>query len=98
MVRDELPQLCTTQPCLIVRTDNGHIKDTFLAIEKGLIAKVDIDSAILVLFSSFFVFNVKYPTGCNNFYLLLECIFLNKPVQGRKPRLSAILADLKTCV
>ena len=78
-----------------MRATGGVVKDAFLAIEKQLITKLDTATAILVLFSSFFVFNVNYPAGCSNFYLLLESIFLNKPVRGRKPRLSAILGDLK---
>lgn len=76
------------------KNDSGQIKDVFLVIEKLVINKVEVNTAILVLFSSFFVFNVNYPPGCSNFYTLLECIFLNKQIQGRKPRLAAILAEL----
>ena len=71
-----------------MRRVEGGIKDAFLAIKKEIIVKVDITNAILVLFGSFFVFNVNYPTN------LLESLFLNKPIQGRKPRLSALLAEL----
>ena len=37
-------------------------------LKKEIIVKVDITNAILVLFGSFFVFNVNYPTGCTNLY------------------------------
>ena len=77
-----------------MRRVEGSIKDAFLAIKKEIIVKVDITNAILVLFGSFFIFNVNYPTGCTNLYILLESLLLNKPIQGRKPRLSALLAEL----
>ena len=32
--------------------------------------KVEIKQALAVLFASFYVFNVHYPAGCSNFYLL----------------------------
>lgn len=88
--------MATTQPCLITRSDHedGTVKDCFLIIEKKVICKVDVKYAIFVLFSSFFVFNVNYPIGCSNFYLFLECIFLKKKLVGRKPRLTALLADI----
>ena len=84
----------TSQPCLIVRSEDGTVKDCSLIIEKKVICKVDIDDAIFTLFSSFYVFNVTYPIGCFNFYSLFEHFFLKKKIVGRKPRLGALLADL----
>ena len=73
------------------------MKDCFLLIEKKVIGKIPANQAMLVLFASFYNFNVYYPTGCCNSYLLLECLMLNKKLPGRKPRLvlAALLADLK---
>lgn len=93
-VNTEALEVGTTQPCLIIRSNDGSIKDVFLVIEKKIICEVSIEHAIVVLFSSFYVFNVNYPLGCSNFYLALESIFLKKKVLGRKPRLCALLAEL----
>ena len=56
--------------------------------------KVEIKQALAVLFASFYVFNVHYPAGCSNFYLLLESLLFKKKLIGRKPRLAAVLAEL----
>ena len=34
-----------------------------------------IEQSNLVLFSSFYVFNVHYPSSCHSFYLLFEILF-----------------------
>lgn len=81
---------------MIVRCNDGDVKDCYLAIEKQIICKVEIRHAVFILFASFYVFNVNYPDGCSNVYLLLELLFFKKKVVGRKPRLAAILAEL-TC-
>ena len=65
--------------------------------------KVPVQDILLVLFASFFVFSVHYPEGCCNFYSLLEVLFLNKKIPPRKPRLSALVIQLRdslqwTCV
>ena len=82
------------QPCIIVRESDGEIKDAFLVIEHApLINKVKVQDILLVLFASFFVFNVHYPEGCCNFFSLLEVFFLDKKIPPRKPRLSALVRD-----
>ena len=84
------------QPCIIVRGSDGKIKDAFLVIERApLFTKVPVQDILLVLFASFFVFNVHYPEGCCNFYSLLEVLFLNKKIPPRKPRLSALVTQLR---
>lgn len=49
----------------------------------------DIDVVVL-LFMTFFVFNVHYPHGCTNVYTALEAILLDKTV-GRRPTVTAYL-------
>lgn len=93
-MNSEALQVGTTQPCLIIRSNDASIKDVFLVVEKKILCDVSIEHAIAILFSSFYVFNVNYPLGCYNFYLALENLFLKKKVLGRKPRLCALLAEL----
>ena len=93
-MNEEAALVVTTQPCLLLRTEKGAIRDCHLIIEKEVVTKCDVKHALFVLFSSFYVFNVNYPIGCCNFYLLFECIFLRKKIVGRKPRIITLLADL----
>ena len=95
-VKREATNVPTTQPCIIVRQGDGLVKDSFLIMEKKVMGKVEIKQALAVLFASFYVFNVHYPAGCSNFYLLLESLLFKKKLIGRKPRLAAVLAELST--
>lgn len=79
-----------------MRASDGKVKDSFLVIERTpFINKVLAKDILLVLLSSFFAFNVHYPEDCCNFYSLLEVLFLNKKIPPRKPRLSALVSQLK---
>ena len=80
----------TPQPCLIVL---GEAKEVYLVIEKKCVCKAA-TGAIILLFCSFYAFNLHYPHLCTTFYQLLETLFLNKPVPGRKPRLASVVAQL----
>lgn len=79
------------QPCLIVKNDKGRAKDCYLVIEKTVIAKVEAADAVVILFASFFVFNVHYPHGCTNLYTVMEAV---KAATGRRPIVSAFLDRL----
>ena len=85
------------QPCIVARASDGNVKDAFLVIERSpLIKKISVvKSCLLVLFSSYYAFNVHYPHGCCNFFTLLEVLFLNRKVPPRKPRLSALASQLQ---
>ena len=59
----------TTQPCLIVCISKEDVKDCYLVIEKKVMFKMNVRHSVLVLFASFYVFNLDYVFGCSNFYL-----------------------------
>ncbi len=82
------------QPSLIVKKKKGRAEQCYLVVENTLISPVKIEDAVLVLFASFFVFNVHYPHGCTNVYTVLEAILLDKPVKGRRPTVSSYLDRL----
>ena len=71
------------------------MRDVFLAVEKEVIVKLSSECVVFVLFGAFYVLNVNYPVGCTNLYLILDVIFLNKCVSGRRPRVTALQAELK---
>ena len=83
------------QPCLVVKTNEGRAEECYLVIEKTVTAKIEvIKDAVLILFASFFVFNVHYPHGCTNLYTVMEAILLDKIVTGRRPIVSGFLDRL----
>ena len=50
----------------------------YLVIDKQIVDQVtSVQEIPLLLMSAFFVFNICYPKGCNNFYSFLEVIVLN---------------------
>ena len=75
----------TAQPCLLARCGEGKVKDIYLAIEKTIICQVKVEQSILLLFSSFYVFNLHYIASCTNFYHFFEILFLRKKLVGCKP-------------
>ena len=70
----------------------GKVKDSFLVIERQIISKVPtIDAALQ---HNILCFNVHFPDGCANVFGALETMLLDRPVNGRKPRISAYLNRL----
>ena len=86
--------ISSAQPCFLLRHDMGQVKDCFLVLEKKVLCEVKVAKVVPLLFASFFVFNTCYPSGCHNLYNFLECVFLNRPVVGRKPIVSSLLSEL----
>ena len=65
------------QPVIIVRGSyTGNIKDAFLACEKDILCKVSPECSIIILFMTYYVFNIHYCCGCSNVFSLLEVFFL----------------------
>ena len=57
----------------------GDLKETieqvFLVIDSKIITDVKQADGPLVLLSSYFIYNICYPKGCNNLYSFLEVFF-----------------------
>ena len=52
---------------------------TFLVIDRQIVTEVPLESAVLSLMASYFVFNVCYPRGCCNLFMFLESKVLKLP-------------------
>ncbi len=52
-----------------------------------------IENIPLLLLSAFFVLNIHYPQGCNNFCAFMEYVFLNK-----KSKLPASVKHFIACL
>ena len=60
----------------------GTVKEpgqAFLVVDKNILNQVNsFDYILFVLLSAYFVFNIKYPVGCNNvFFLFLKFRYSN---------------------
>ncbi len=62
----------------------GTLKEpgqAFLVVDKNIINEItNFDYIPFVLLSAYFVFNIKYPIGCSNFFSFLEILLLNFPM------------------
>lgn len=75
MVADGVPNLA---PYILVSGSMKQPEQAFLVVDKKIVTEVICFEDIpLTLLSAFFVFNIKYPPGCNNFYSFLEILILN---------------------
>ena len=52
--------------------DQENPTQAFLVVDREIVTEVNIEDIPFTLMSSFFVFNIHYPKGCNNFYAFME--------------------------
>ena len=93
--KDAATEMCTAQPCVVVRGSLEDLKDAFLVVEKQIICKIPLREVPLALLSAFFSFNMHYPQGCTNFYTFFECFFMGKKTPSKKTRLASMLARIE---
>ena len=67
----------------------------YLVIDKQIVDQVtSVQDIPLLLMSAFFVFNICYPKGCNNFYSFLEVIVLNFSPEKATPSVKYLLTKV----
>jgi len=64
---------------VIIRGQAKAPKDGYLVVENRIMSKIDLADVPLILFASYYVFNMQYCTGCTNVFSFLEVLFLNAP-------------------
>ena len=64
------------QPIVIIRGTPKNPADGYLVCEKSLLSKINEADLPIVLFATYYVFNMQYCSG-TNFFIFLEAIFLN---------------------
>ena len=82
--KDAGAEMCTAQPCVVVRGSLEDMKDAFLVVENKVLCKIPLGEVALALISAFYVFNMHYPHGCYNFYTFIECMFMGKKTPSKK--------------
>ena len=65
------------QTFVIVRGNYYKVKDAYLVCKKMVLSKIKPFDLPLVLFATYYVFNIQYCSGCTNFFSFLEVPFLN---------------------
>ena len=65
------------QPVIIIRGTCTEPKDAYLVCEKLVLSKFSPADVPLMLFATYYVFNMHYCSGCTNFFTFLEVLFLN---------------------
>ena len=67
----------------------------FLVVDCEIIMEVSLDNCVLILLSSFFVYNICYPKGCKSIYSFLEFVFFDSSVEKLVPSVKQFLANLE---
>ena len=65
-------QICQPEPYILM-----YEEQYFLIIDCKEITEVTVEAIPITLLSSYFVFNIKYPKGCNNVFSFFEVLFLD---------------------
>lgn len=69
------------QPVIVIKGTHIMPQEGYLVTEKVVMSKVpSLADVPLILFATYFVFNMEYCNGCSNFYSFLEVTFLDAPV------------------
>lgn len=77
----------------------GDIQDpsqAFIVVDRQILTEVNITDIPLTLLSAFFVFNIHYPKGCNNFYTFMEAYTLGFSLSKASPTVKHFVAGLHT--
>ena len=67
------------QPVIIIRGQAKTPKDGYQVVKNRIMSRIDLTDVPIILFASYYVFNLQYCTGCTNVFSFLEVLFLNAP-------------------
>lgn len=68
--------------------------EAYLVVDKHIIDKFSIIDIPFALMAAFFVYNICYPKGCNNFYTFLEIVVLKFSLEKASPSVKYLLAKI----
>ena len=79
------------EPYVVVAAD---LTETYLVVDRNIVDRVSFNDVPFALMSTFFVFNICYPKGCNNLYTFLEVVILKYSSEKVPPSVRYLLAKL----
>ena len=85
-----------SEPYEIVVGDNKNPEQAFLMMDRKILTEINTEEIPVCLIAVFYVFNICYPAGCNNFYCFLEVVLLclKEPSITIPPAVTNLLAHL----
>ena len=63
---------CPPHPIVIIVGEYRNPIQAFLVCEKTIICEIKTEEIPIYLLASYYIFNMCYPKGCNNFYAFIE--------------------------
>ena len=63
---------CPPHPMIIIIGEYRNPIQAFLVCEKTIICEITTQELPIYLLASYYIFNMCYPKGCNNFYAFIE--------------------------
>lgn len=73
---------CPPHPVIIIVGDYRNPIQGFLVCEKKMICEIPTKESPIYLLALYYVFNMCYPKGCNNFYAFIEIGIFNLAVKN----------------
>ena len=92
-LKELVSKIGNLQPFIVLTSED----EAYLVIDKQIVDKVCVQDIPIILMSVFFVFNICYPRGCNNFYTFLEIVILNFSPEKATPCVKYLLTKLSHC-
>ena len=83
-------------PYVLVIGDIQEPSQAFIVVDRQIVTEVNIIDIPLVLLAAFFVFNIHYPKGSNNFYTFMEAYTLGFSLSKASPTVKHFVAGLGT--
>ena len=85
-----------SEPYVIVVGNSKNPEQAFLVMDRKILTEINTEEIPVYLIAVFYVFNICYPAGCNNFYCFLEVSLLNlkEPSVSIPPAVSNLFAHL----
>ena len=86
---------CPPQPVTIIIGDYRSPAQAFLACEKKIICEIPTKEIPISLLAPYYIFNMCYPKGCNNFFSFIEIGLFNINVKNVPYTVGTFLTRLK---
>lgn len=81
------------EPYVVITLDEDAFQ-AYLIVDKDVVDEVSIIDIPFILMSAFFVYNICYPKGCNNFYTFLEIVVLKYSAEKASPTVKHLLSKI----
>ena len=73
-------QGCQPEPLVVVVGDHHDAQQAFLVSENKTVCEITVSDILIYLLAMYYVFNMCYPKGCDDFYSFMEIALFKLPV------------------